>query len=165
MSIGERRIEQRRRDQSSSNFTSGAQIGAVAGTLLLGPGGGTLIGTALGGLFSGGSPSFPSYPRKKTRYGNDWRSYVVEELQDLLEEINQGLFTKYKWTIDPERSFAQTTIDGIAVSTGQFYWVENQSEQYNSWAAGKVKQAIQDHKAQYGNYITLSNIEDARKGY
>ncbi len=165
MSIGERRIEKRRRDQSSSNFTSGAQIGAVAGTLLLGPGGGTLIGTALGGLFSGGSPSFPPYPKKKTRYGNDWRSYVVEELQDLLEEINQGLFVKYKWTIDPERSFTQTTIDGIAVSTGQLYWVENQSKQYNSWAASKVEQAIQDHKAQYGNYTTLSNIEDARKGY
>ena len=101
---------------------------------------------------------------QSTEYGNDWRSYVIEELEDLLEEINQDLFERYEWTIDPERSFNQTTIDGITLNSGQFYWVED-SRSYNIWAASKVKQAIKDHKLEYGNSNKLSTLEDIRKGY
>ena len=100
---------------------------------------------------------------RKTRYGNDWKSYLVEELEDLLEEIVGGNFERYTWTFDPERSYNTTTIDGIQLNSGQFYWVTANARSYSIWAAGKVQDAIDDHIAEYSNYKKLSDLEDTRK--
>jgi len=171
-SRGEKNLEEQRRQELRNKYTEDvgktAAIGAFIGSILA-PGVGTAIGGylgALGGSYSSdGQIIFDPYPEKNERYGNDWKSECVEELTDLMEEINNGNFVKYVWSLDSIRSFDGTTLDGITLSTGQLFWVEGGTETYNLWASQKVKKAIEDYKAKYGNYTALSKIEDDAKGY
>ena len=168
-SKGEYRLERRRRDEELTDYTNAVAAGAAIGTVIA-PGIGTLIGGFIGSATAGGPPIYsPGVDRlfndQPQEYGVDWKSQVVEELETLRDEIRDRKFERYFFQVDPERSFETQTFEGIPVSTGQLFWVVDPTDTYQYWAAGKVKEAIDEHIAEYGTRAKLSEIEDIIRGY
>ncbi len=145
-------------------------VGSAVGSFI--PGVGTLVGGIVGGIIGGASPFPPTfndpislYNDQTQRYGADWKSQRVEELETLRNEIRNRRFERYFFQFDPERSLQTQTIEGIPVSTGQLFWVKDPTDIYQNWAANKVQEEIDNHKAEYGKLSVLSNLEDRIRGY
>ena len=138
--------------QNSSIFESNA----TAGT----PG---YYGYNLGGVYY--VPATPGTPNTNPNvdtheYGIDWKSQMIEELEEMREEVNDNQFVRYYWKIDGSRSFNQTTLDGAPVFSGQYYWVEDETDSVPNWARSLLNTEIAKQKDIYGNHAALSQIED-----
>ncbi len=172
LSQGEYRLEKNRRREEMNDYlaaaATGAAVGAAIGSFI--PGVGTLLGGLIGGEIAGGAPIYsPSinnlYFNQPQIYGTDWKSQLVEDLEDLQAEIRNRKFERYYFQFDPERSLQTQTIDGISVSTGQLFWVKDPSSIYQDWAARQVQEEIDNHINEYSNKGKLSNLEDQIRGY
>ena len=93
-------------------------------------------------------------------YGVDWKSQMIEELEEMMEEVNDNQFVRYYWKLDSSRSFNQTTLDGAPVFSGQYYWVEDETDVVPNWARSLLNIEIDKQKGIYGNHAALSQIED-----
>jgi len=101
-------------------------------------------------------------------YGTDWKSYIIDNLEKLKWEINEGKFKWYHWGVDFERSYNQELIDGRKIFNGKYYWVDiyqGRSEWgIRRWAAGLVQDAIEEQKAFYSTHGRLVTIERIIRG-
>jgi hypothetical protein len=101
-------------------------------------------------------------------YGTDWKSWMIENLEKLKWEINEGKFKWYHWGVDFERSYNQELIDGRKIFNGKYYWVDiyqGRSEWgVRRWAAGLVQEAIEEQKAFYSTHGRLVTIERIIRG-
>ena len=139
--------------QNSSIFASNATAGTSAGW------GYNAFGQYT--YTSGTSPTPNTNPNMDSHeYGVDWKSQMIEELEDMLAEVEDDQFQRYYWMLDYEKSFNQTTLDGAPVFNGQYYWVKDDTDAVPRWAKSLLRMEISKQKDIYGNHATLSQIED-----
>jgi hypothetical protein len=59
----------------------------------------------------------------------DYKSRLIDQLEDLRFEINSKYFKRYTWNIDPTRDIT-TTIDGITTISGKHFWTLELEDSY-----------------------------------
>lgn len=106
-----------------------------------------------------------SYFNQSQTYGTDWKSQLVEDLEDLQVEVRNRKFERYYFQFDPKRSLQTQTIEGISVSTGQLFWVKDETSAYQDYVNREIQKEIDNHINEYSNQNKLSNLEDQIKGY
>jgi len=108
-------------------------------------------------------------------YGEDWKSYLIEDLEQLRAEVLDNKFTRYIWQVDWERSYNKQTVDGSPMFNGKYYWVPEWSDEniqqgssakankYMSYAAWRAKEAIEDRIYHYSHHHWLTVLEDPER--
>jgi len=101
---------------------------------------------------------YPEHPDKHI-YGEDWKSQMLEDLEELGSHVENNNFHRYIWGTDWEKSFNQQTLDGVPIFNGQMYWIKDDTTRYKNWARDEVKNAITIQKSIYGQHNKLVEIE------
>lgn len=98
------------------------------------------------------------------KYGTDWKSQMIEDLEELKKEIDEGKFKYYSWGVDFDRSYNQSELtDGIKIFNGKYYWIDKYKDRSTNgvrgWMKGKIDEKIEDQKAIYGTHNKLVEME------
>ena len=101
---------------------------------------------------------FSIYVRKEFDYGEDWKSWMIQNLEKLGQHVENNNFHRYVWGTDWERSFNQQTLEGVPIFNGKMYWIKDDSDRYKHYARRKVKESIEDQIAIYGNFNKLDEM-------
>ena len=106
-------------------------------------------------------PSGTNFGTDRHEFRKDWHSETVNDLEDLIEELASGQFVRYRWQLDPIKSFDQSLFEGgIPLNNGRRYWVEYEPTFYSNYYIKETQKLIDDHIAFYSNHSRLSALED-----
>ena len=83
---------------------------------------------------------------------------MIQNLEKLGQHVENNNFHRYVWGTDWERSFNQQTLEGVPIFNGKMYWIKDDSDRYKHYARRKVKEAIEDQIAIYGNFNKLDEM-------